>query len=87
MLWNALGNGDDKSDFGLNGLDDGVGGKGRGNVDDRRVGFDLLRSVPDAGKDGQAEVFLPRFLGRDTADEFGAILERFLAVESGLQAP
>jgi hypothetical protein len=61
-LRDTLGDGHDELDLILNGLDNGVGSEGRGNVDDRCVGLGLLDRVFDGAEDGESEVSLAGFL-------------------------
>jgi hypothetical protein len=61
-LRDALGDGHDQLDLGLNGLNNGVGGTCGRHVDDRRVRLGLAHRVADGSEDGQAEVGLAGFL-------------------------
>jgi hypothetical protein len=45
MLGDTIGNGNNKVKFGLNGFDDGIGGKGWGDIDDRGVTSSLFFSI------------------------------------------
>ena len=59
LLGDTFGDADDEGDLGFDGLDDGVGGKGRGNVDDRcvRIRFShrLSRAEGEGGVLGSVE--------------------------------
>jgi hypothetical protein len=45
MLGDTISNGNNKVKFGLNGIDDGIGGKGWGDIDDRGVTSSLFFSI------------------------------------------
>jgi hypothetical protein len=45
MLGDTISNGNNKVKFGLNGIDDGLGGKGWGDIDDRGVTSSLFFSI------------------------------------------
>lgn len=56
LLGDALGDADNQRDLGLDGLDDGVGRKGRGNIDDGRFRLDLVVGLyVHCGANGQRE--------------------------------
>lgn len=61
-LRNALGDSHDKGDLVLDGLEDGVGGARRGDVDDGSVRVLGLDGLTDRAEDGETEVGLDGLL-------------------------
>ncbi|ROW16131.1 hypothetical protein VPNG_01823 [Cytospora leucostoma] len=75
----VLGDGDDERHLGLDGLLYGVGCHGGGDVDARRIRFELLHGPADGRQDGQAEV-LGFAAGDHAPDNVGAPFDRLLGV-------
>jgi hypothetical protein len=84
LLGNALSDGNDQGDLGLNGLQDGTGSHGRRDIDDGSIGLDLTGCIGDSVEDGETQVSLTTLLGGDTSNHVGAVLNGLLGVESTL---
>lgn len=86
LLGNTLGDAHGEGDLGLDGLQDGLGGMGRGHVDHRGVGSGLLHGIPDGVEHGEPEVLGSGLSGGDSSDHVGAVLDGLLGVEGSLEA-
>src|SRR5690606_2546528 len=66
------------------GLEDGIGGARRRDVDDGGFGAGGFDSFAYRIEDGEAEVFGAALAGGDAADVVGAVLEPLLGVEGSV---
>ncbi|KAJ8554601.1 hypothetical protein ON010_g9882 [Phytophthora cinnamomi] len=84
LLRDALGDGHDQRDLGLDGLNDRRGAERRRHVDDRRVGARLLLGLCHRVEHGQAQIllgiFARRYLlaGEALADDLGVLVDPHL---------
>ena len=88
---NALGDGDDQRDAGVDGFEDGVGRERRRHVDGGRVGAGRRLGLGDGVEQrhvGELGVGVlgAALAGRDAADDFRAVGSRLLGVERALAA-
>ena len=83
---NALGDADDERDLRIDRLEDRVGGKGRGHVDDAGVGAGGGFGLGDGVEDREAEMDLPALPRRDAADHLRAVLDGLLGMERAVLA-
>ena len=77
-LGDPFGDGDDQGDLGLDGFEDGTGGKGRRDVDDGSVGVLLVLGLLDASVDGETEMGLAGFLRGSSGVDHGGVSLRVL---------
>lgn len=86
VLGHTLRDAHDERDFRIEGFDDGSCGTGWWHIDNGRMGIDCLLCLRNGCKDGQTQMLSAALLGRNAANELGAILQRLLAVEGALFA-
>src|SRR5262245_32315137 len=82
----AFGDADGERDLGGDRLEDGVGGKGRRDIDRRGIGAGLGDGGGNRVEHRQAELDRAAAAGGDAADHAGAIGDRLLGVEGALGA-
>ena len=82
----ALGDADGETDLGLHGVNDGLGGEGRWDVDDGGIGIGRLLGLGDGVEDGQVQlgVLLASLLWRHTTNYLCSISDGLFRVESSL---
>ena len=78
---NAFGDGDDQRDLGIDGFEDGVGGKWRRHIDDSGIGSGLLLGVPHGIENRQPHMRGPALARRHTANHPRAIGNRLLGMK------
>src|SRR5579871_4116777 len=71
-----FGDADDQRDARRLRFEDGVGGAGRRDVDDRRVGAGRLDRLRDGVEDGDPFLLRPAFAGRHAGDDVGPVFDR-----------
>ena len=82
----ALGDADDKRDFGIDRFEDRVGGKGRRHIDDAGVAPGFGARLVNRVEHRQIEMAGPAFSRGDAADHLGAVGDRLLGVKRALRA-
>ena len=82
----AFGNADDDADARVRRLQDGVGGKGRRDIDHGGVGPGLAHGIVDRIKDGTVEVPGAALARGDAAHQLGAVGDGLFTVEGALLA-
>ena len=83
---NALGDADDQRHAGVYRLEDRIRGKGRRDVNDRRVGLGLTHRLGNRIEHRQAEMRLPALAWGDTTDHGSAVIDRLFGMEGALRA-
>ena len=83
---NAFGDANDQRQPGVNAFEDGVGGVGRRNENNRGVGLRLTSGFGDGIEHRDIEMQRAAFAGRDAGDDLGAVGDHLLGVEGALAA-
>lgn len=84
MLRYTFCNAHNQGDLCLNGLDDGLSGTGRRNIDDTGLRPGSFFRLPHCPEHRFAQMLRSSFLGRHTTNNFGSIIQSLLGVESSL---
>src|SRR5438552_13852544 len=83
---NAFGDADDEGNFGVVGLEDGIGSVGRRNENDRGVCAGGFGGLGDSVEDWAFKMLGATFAGRDTADNVGTVFDYLLRMKSAFAA-